>query len=128
MKDIDIWHVEYLQIIQHFVIRYWNDYGRLPNSLKSVLADVLKKLSQNPTTQQVALFQIPREPGTGVWYEYKITGNQSFELCANIERDGRAYDGLGTPSDISSAEQIENWKHGAVHVCFSCAISKDGRK
>jgi hypothetical protein len=116
MKDMDIWHVEYLQIIQHFVIQYWNDYGRLPNSLKAALEDALRKLHANPTPQQVALFQIPREPGTGVSYEYKITGNDSFELSANIEQNLRAMHRMGVSS---------GWKRRALHLCFSCAIVQD---
>jgi hypothetical protein len=115
MKDMDIWHVEYLQIIQHFVIQYWNDYGRLPNSLRAALEDALRKLHANPTPQQVALFQIPREPGTGVSYEYKITGNDSFELSANVEQNLRAMHMMGGSP---------GWKRRAVHLCFSCAIDQ----
>jgi hypothetical protein len=115
MKDLDIWHVEYLQIIQHFVIRYWNDYGRLPDSLRAALEDALRKLHKNPTPQQVALFQVPRDPGTGVSYEYRITGDDSFELCANVEQNLRAMDMTGA-----------SWKRRAVHLWFSCAIDQTG--
>jgi hypothetical protein len=126
MKDMDVWHVEYLQIMQHFIIRYWNDYGRLPDSLRAVLEDALKKIAKNPTPQQIALFQIPRDPGTGVYYEYKITGAHSFELCANVQKDIRASDLLGHPLDIFSEDHISSWKHREVHICFSCAVTEEG--
>jgi hypothetical protein len=125
MRDMDAWHVEYLQIIQHFVISYWNDYGRLPGSLRTALEDALKKLHKNPTPQQIALFQVPRDPGTGVSYEYRITGENSFELCANVEQDRRATSKPGLPSDLVSVDHMYGWKHRAVHLCFSCAVVED---
>jgi hypothetical protein len=126
MKDLDAWHVEYFQIIQHFVIRYWNDHGRLPSSLRDVLVEALRKLHKNPTPQQIALLQMPRDPGTGVSYEYKITGDHSFELCANVEQDTRAMEMLGMPNNNVSIDQINSGKHKTLHICFSCAIVEAG--
>ena len=114
---MDIWHVEYLQLIQHFVIQYWNDYGRLPDSLRAALEDALRKLHRNPTPQQVALFQIPRDPGTGVSYEYKVTGSDSFELRANVKQNLGAMNIMGATS---------GWKRRAVHLSFSCALDQHG--
>jgi hypothetical protein len=124
MRDLDIWHVEYLQVIQHFIINYWNDYGRLPCSLRAALEDALKKLHRNPTPQQIALFQIPRDPGTGVSYEYRITGDNSFELCANVDQAIRAMSILDTPLYLTN--QRDNRRHKAVHVCFSCSVIENG--
>ncbi len=107
----DSQRVSDLQTIQSQTVYYWQQKGKLPQSL----GDLVDSISG---------FTPPADPDTNQSYEYKTTGNLSFELCADFS----------LPSDESKtyaqryaipAGSKDNWEHSAGHVCFSRSIDPE---
>ncbi len=100
-----------LQQIQSAAANYWQQ--------KKVLPKDLDELS-------VAGYGMPKDPETGKQYEYAVTGDLSFKLCADFKT-------------VLSAESVnenmpyyykqaglktvpQNWVHGAERACFDTTI------
>lgn len=106
-----------LQEIISSVASYWQQKNQLPPTL---------------TDLGVLGFNVPKDPETGAQYEYSITGDLSFRLCATfkmsvaaIDLSGDYYTGPYYPSQIGVATTPQNWKHNAGRVCFDTVIDKD---
>lgn len=52
---------------------------------------------------------VPRDPVTGASYEYRPTGEDTYELCAELARP--------TPEE-NRAYLTPEWRHGAGRTCF----------
>ncbi len=107
----DSQRVSDLQTIQSQTVYYWQQKNKLPQSL-------------NDLVDSISGFTPPSDPDTNQPYEYAITGNLSFDLCANFSLS----------SDESKASQQryafpvgskDNWEHSAGHVCFSRSIDPE---
>jgi hypothetical protein len=64
-----------------------------------------------------------RDPATGQPYEYRATGEQSYQLCATFETEGN-FTGYGLASvgfrpGITTEQYLpQTWDHGAGRNCF----------
>lgn len=98
----------HLEQIQSQVVNYWQNNETLPETTSQL---------NNPLFGFVA----PTDPETGASYEYKTTGELSFDICAtftresSVERKGEFYPTLGLTDGT-------NWKHDAGRTCFTRTI------
>lgn len=104
---IDDQRVNDLSIIQSQVVFHWQGTQTLPDILEQ-LEDPLSGVS------------IPHDPVTGEEYEYRPTGELSFELCATFAKETRARpDTVRTPPPFPVND---SWHHGAGRTCFDRTI------
>lgn len=103
-----------LQNIQWQVISYWQMNGTLP-------AD-LKELEKNQQYILPTDIQLKKD------YEYKSTGNMTFELCADFSSENMTYQNqypvvmsVGYPVK-GGIIQNDNWNHKSGRQCFSRVI------
>lgn len=103
-----------LQSIQWQIVDFWQKKKRLPADFGDL---------QDP----ISGFVIPRDPQNGKDYEYRKTGELSFELCADFNLSTENSDDT-VPKKIVYPEYGligENWKHGKGRECFSRTIDPD---
>lgn len=99
-----------LQTIQYQIVNYWQQKGALPNNLNSLI-------------DSISGFQVPLDPEQKTSYEYKITGDLKFQLCATFNQNS-----VGQKINAPEAMPIrgnglpENWNHAAGRVCFDRTI------
>lgn len=105
-RRFDDQRIQHLNEIQSRIINHWQAKGALP----SKLSDSEDSIYGN---------KIPIDPETSEQYEYKVTGQYGFELCAKFN--------LESMNGDKSAYYYgsESWKHGAGRVCFEKTIDKD---
>lgn len=117
----DMQKVNDLQNIQWQVISHWQMKRSLPSTLEA-LNDSLK-----PGI-------VSKDPQTGESYGYKVTGNLSFELCANFNREYRAGIPMGGGVYPLSSRSVyydmgvtgdENWQHPVGEHCFERTIDPE---
>src|SRR5690606_26750206 len=87
-----------LDTIRAAVNGYWRQSGRLPGSLDEARPGLLAFA----------------DPVSGEPYEYRVTGEQTYELCATYDR---AY----TPEEPQLA--LRFWPHPAGRHCFALDAS-----
>lgn len=108
-----------LQNIQWQIVNYWQNKNILPESLTDLEDPLLG-------------FTVPTDPVTGEDYAYNLTGDLSFELCADFALSsdvvpGRTMD-IIRPSIVKEGPYIENadsWQHEAGQTCFTRTIDPD---
>ncbi len=120
-----------LQTIQWQVISYWQQKEKLPNALEDL---------QNP----ISGFLMPVDPefSKGNVYEYKKTGDISFELCATFTAvipEGWVENTMGGAYPMFSGRDVatdmsypyprgtgnDSWAHEAGRTCFARTIDPD---
>ncbi|TSC57930.1 MAG: hypothetical protein Greene041679_212 [Parcubacteria group bacterium Greene0416_79] len=116
-----------LQSIQWQIISYWRQKEKLP----ATSADLEDSISG---------WRAPTDPKSDTAYEYKVTGERSFELCADFSRStlgererlaGRGeFGGSRTPlalPDYGSygGKPTDNWEHPSGRHCFSRTIDPE---
>lgn len=136
-KDQRMWRlddkrVQDLQSIQWQVINFWQQKEKLPVDLKEL---------NNP----IAGSSVPVDPEfeQGRTYEYKATGQMSFELCATFSAvmpkgwQENSYGGSVMPMTNYAQDSVtstypypgggvnDSWDHQAGHTCFTRTIDKD---
>lgn len=103
-----------LQSIQWQIVSFWQSKERLPGGL-------------NELKDPISGFVVPRDPQSKSDYEYRRTGDLSFELCAefNLPAEGAdaAVSGALVYPDYGAGG--ENWKHGGGRQCFSRTIDPE---
>lgn len=111
MLRYDSQRVENLQSIQWQIINYWQQKGVIPTTLLEL---------QDPISGFVA----PVDPQSRESYEYIVTGEMAFDLCAVFSRQGQSKEGsrarIAYPEPIGKS--IESWQHEAGRICFSRTI------
>ena len=77
LKKTDQRRVKDLGAIDTAIVSYFDRQGQLPKSLKGLEVSTSRRLSL-------------LDPETGIPYEYKVTTNKTFELCAafNLSNQG----------------------------------------
>lgn len=113
LRRLDDIRVSDLRQIQYQVIQFWRMKKRLPNSLD--------ELSDMPG------FVPARDPKTGEEYEYRTTGELSFELCAAFQTPSQEdKTTLSRPYPITTfpGENVQ-WTHGVGRECFERIIDPD---
>ncbi len=119
LQRFDEQRIQDLQQIQNEILNFWQSKERLPENL-TVLNDALRGV------------RIPQDPETQSTYLYSISGEQSFELCANFSTKNQ---GESSPlqSRVSKPFYAEyplgygqvSWEHDRGVVCFDRTIDKD---
>lgn len=111
LRQFDQQRVNDLQTIQWQIVNYWQQKELLPTSL-------------NMLEDDISGFRTPRDPETGMVYEYAMKGGMMFELCANfslVSNDARNNKAVPYPiGDFGT-----NWEHGMGHTCFNRTIDPD---
>lgn len=93
-----------LQQIVSAIQMYWDQQKKLPQGF-----DDLKQ-------QQFAYIQSVQDPETQIPYEYRITGEKTYELCAVFATDSSLYEAkTKTPTPFSA----EQWNHVKGRTCFA---------
>ncbi len=110
-KRFDEKRVQDLQTIQNHTTYYWQNKGRLPVDLSDL---------EDPLLGIV----IPVDPETGGLYEYRVTDDLIFELCAMFSTESK-YEPGAVPEMYSRGSQDYNWQHGVGRVCFKRTIDPD---
>lgn len=118
MRQFDEQRVGALQGIQSQVVFFWQQKGTLAASLDEL---------RDPLGGWTA----PRDPETGAAYEYRKTGDLSFELCATFalastnDKTSVAYPPT-RPYPVEppfyGGSNFGTWDHAAGRVCFSRTI------
>ncbi len=97
--------------IQNQITNYWQAKQKLPETLDD-LHDPISGYTQ------------PMDPETNVSYEYRTTGDKSFELCVVFKTDSASDQTIATkPMPVGRIN--ENWSHRQGRTCFSRAIDPD---
>jgi hypothetical protein len=65
---------------------------------------------------------MPLDPETGAPYEYKKTGDLSFEMCASFARESADTMKGEYYSQILGLKNADVWEHGAGRACFTREI------
>jgi hypothetical protein len=99
-----------LQSISRAVDIYWAQKGELP-------ADLVH-LSQR---RQIGLWSI-RDPETGQFYEYRSTGEKTYELCAVFDSEDRGPDSQQTGRSLTPGNRF--WVHDGGRTCFSVEVKE----
>ena len=110
-KRFDEKRVQDLQALQSYITNYWQSKESLPVSLSN-LEDLLLGIV------------VPVDPETGGFYEYRVTDDLTFELCATFATENK--DGQGAiPMIYPPKSQNYSWQHDAGHTCFERTIDPD---
>jgi hypothetical protein len=113
MVRYDQMKVDHLNQIQSQIVGYYQQKQVLPESLT---------LLNDP----ISSFMLPKDPQTNTEYIYQKTGNLSFKLCADFNRESKANgqnESIAMP--IGFDARNANWQHGAGEVCFDRTIDPD---
>jgi hypothetical protein len=94
-----------LSNITRATTRYWDLHSSLPQSLD--------ELAKYPSGYAFSI----TDPETGAPYEYRITGEKTFELCATF--------GAPTPKSPDEGLNVPAYRHDAGRQCFDLTASPD---
>lgn len=108
--------VQDLSSLQSQIINYWQKKNQLPQNLDQLTNDILGIV-------------IPKDPKTGMPYEYTKLGNLKFELCASFETSSFQDNG-GRSKAVPAiypypGGETETWQHNAERTCFQRTIDPD---
>jgi hypothetical protein len=117
-RKMDERRVDSLRNIGYAVENFYRAKGRLPEKLAG-LPELLAETATDPKTHQP--------------YEYRATGDDSYELCAVFEAESRVGDyNYGAPMPMSVPSRgiygTIDWSHGAGRKCFSVTVSQEDVK
>ncbi|MBI2097059.1 MAG: hypothetical protein HYT40_02845 [Candidatus Sungbacteria bacterium] len=105
LRKFDERRVSDLQTIQGGIVGYWQKKDVLPATLNDLKDDI-------------SGFVAPLDPESGTPYEYRSTGNLSFELCATFNAPINANTRMAKPVPAEFGGMGENWDHEAGRQCF----------
>lgn len=110
---IDEQRISHLQMIQNEIVyNYWQNKRELPPSLEAL-------------KNSITGFVPPVDPETGNQYEYRRTGDLTFELCAVFNVSSKDNPNARTPQPYYYPYNAENWNHASGRVCFDRVIDPD---
>jgi type III secretory pathway component EscS len=109
-----------LQMLQGQILNHWQSKEKLPVQLDEL-------------NDSISGFIIPRDPQSGVAYEYAVTGPLSFQLCASFNALTQNYASASTraqyvpkPAAIDGPMPVQdNWYHEAGRQCFTRTIDPE---
>lgn len=108
MRKLDEERITHLQNIQSQVVSFWVNSEKLPGSIGDI-------------ENTAGGFVVPKDPETGVAYEYEKTGELTFSLCANFTTE-RTDDPL-LRGKYPEGDMSESWAHPAGRACFDRTIN-----
>lgn len=120
LQKLDSERVSNLQTLQNQLVTYWNQKGQLPDEL-SALVDPLSG------------FEVSLDPETSQSYEYKKTGDLTFDLCAMFARETPTWERTQQKApylmyDDFGNQVSDNWDHEAGQKCYSRTIDPERHK
>jgi hypothetical protein len=103
-----------LQGIQSQIVTYWQQKQKLPASLAAL-------------NDPLSYYSVPTDPQNKENYEYQVTGEKSFRLCAtfNSTADMSGKYGRTVPMMPGEYGTQDNWQHAAGRVCFERTIDPE---
>lgn len=112
--------IQHLQEIQWQIVSYWQRKDRLPDTVDQLRDDI-------------SGFVPPRDPETGMAYEYRVISPLQFELCAAFKTEGSERGSAGVPQPAFETPaavpkpppERESWSHGTGRVCFERTIDPE---
>jgi len=100
-----------LQVLQNQIINYWTQKEVLPTDLGQL-------------QDSISGFIVPQDPLTESEYEYTVSSELSFELCATFKTESQ-----DIPERMKMAFPYDsfnqNWSHKAEKTCFSRTIDPE---
>lgn len=104
-RNLDRAKIQDLQILERTVLDYYRKNSRLPKELTGLKKDFVTYQGQ----------PIPVDPETKESYEYRVVGQNSFELCAIFKTE--------PVSDDSRFPRIDSkWNYQPGRKCFSLKV------
>lgn len=101
-----------LNSIQYSVTNFWQQKSRLPQNLEELV---------DPLT----LVSLPVDPDTGLNYEYKVLGENKFELCATFETSSAKFENESVIKRISPVYTDNGFIHREGRTCFERTIDPE---
>jgi len=112
LEKLDNQRIADLQGIQSQIVYYWQKKGTIPTDLNALI-------------DSISGYSAPKDPETGVAYEYNGLSNLVFELCTTfsaispVDQSGRY---SAQPMMIDQGLENSSWQHKAGHTCFTRTI------
>lgn len=94
-----------LALIAVAIDDYWSQRQELPPDLEQL------------SRERSVRIRSVRDPESGAPYEYRVTGEQSYELCATFDREDESPEDLHLRRPVAAGERF--WSHGAGRACFA---------
>ncbi len=111
LRRLDRDRVNGLSSIQYQVIEYWRAKNKLPAALHDMV-------------DNINVMALPVDPTNGQPYEYRATGERSFELCAVFQSDD-TQDKDTLPATYPNDQYGNSFIHTVGRVCFERVIDPD---
>lgn len=118
-RRFDEQRVNDLQMLQGQILDYWMRKGMLPQQSQEL-------------ENALSGFTIPRDPDTKMPYEYKQTGDLSFEICAQFQTDsGNSRQSFEMRYMMQKSYpradfgDVQTWNHPLGRTCFTRTIDPD---
>ena len=111
-RRFDEQRVSDITSLQYELVYFWQQKNKLPDKLEEL-------------NNGLGTFHVPQDPETKADYEYRKTGDLSFELCANFRLANQDKTGLKSapaPYPVGPYGDIGSCTHGAGRVCFPKTI------
>ena len=99
LMDFDQQRLMHLAQIRNSVDTYWRTHRALPSRIDE---DVIG----------IALSRVPRDPETDVGYDYEVTGDDAYSLCAVFNRV--------SPESMTG----EFWAHDSGRYCYEFQVTE----
>lgn len=113
LRRIDDARVNHLSTIQNEIQNFWARKDSLPAAL-------------NELENDISYFTVPTDPETNAQYEYKVSGQYQFELCANFTTDNKGEFGSSEfPKPMYPYGYESKWSHGVGRTCFTRTIDPE---
>ncbi len=101
--------VSSLSSIEYEIGNYWREKGALPAQLSDMQRDLY-------------YFQVPVDPETGAAFTYEVTGDLTFQLCADFSTE---YQSVPVNSTSLSFPSMDQWAHPKGTTCFDRTLDPD---
>ena len=109
---LDQSRVSGLQTVQSSLVQYWRDKEVLPENLTELEDDIIG-------------YRNPLDPESGEMYEYAVTGELTFQLCATFSTKSDGSDQGAYPMYGYMGGNFDVWSHAQGRVCFDRTIDPD---
>lgn len=113
LRRIDDMRVNHLSAIQNEIVNFWTKKNSLPTALSELQNDI-------------SYFNVPTDPETNAQYEYKVSGQYQFELCANFATDDKGViNSRHIPMSMYPYGYESKRSHGIGRMCFTTTIDPE---
>jgi hypothetical protein len=105
----DLRRISDLSTLQNEIVNYYRAKNALPQSLDQL-------------TNSISGYRSLNDPQSQRPYEYRMTGPQSFQLCADFSLPSKEQNSKGNPPYSTPGVSDWNWSHGSGRECFTRTI------